>query len=170
MTSRDCELFFCPENEPFPNNPRLPLILYRGLDSPREAQGIEKLFSGNRWKPAWRYGLFPYHHYHSTAHQALGCYSGEGRIQFGGPGRRIIDIVPGIVALIPAGVAHCNVKSTRSFSCVGAYPPGRQWDLLRDLPGELETARQNIPQVPLPEMDPVLGEGGTGGSRRSDSR
>jgi uncharacterized protein YjlB len=43
---------------------------------------------------------------------------------------------------------------------VGAYPGGRQWDLLRGLPGERPQADRNIAAVPLPETDPIYGADG----------
>lgn len=160
MEADEYQLLLLERNDPFPNNNTLPLVLYQ---LPREiigAAAIEELFRRNGWDPAWRYGVFPYHHYHSTAHEVLGCYSGEARVQFGGPGSRTIILRPGIAAVIPAGVAHCNLGSSRDFSCVGAYPPGQQWDLLRGDPGELQVAIESVSSVPLPERDPVRGDRG----------
>src|SRR6266481_5442391 len=42
----------------------------------------------------------------------------------------------------------------------GVYPGGRQWDLLRGLPGERPQADRNIAAVPLPDNDPVYGSNG----------
>lgn len=160
MDADEYELLRLKRNDPFPNNSILPLVLYQLPQKIVGAAAIEELFRRNGWEPAWRYGVFPYHHYHSTAHEVLGCYSGEAEVQFGGPGSRKATLRPGMAAVIPAGVAHCNLGSTRDFSCVGAYPPGQQWDLLRGDPGELEAALENISSVPLPESDPVRGEQG----------
>ena len=57
-----------------PNNSRLPLSCIAGvLDTgPGAAAACEKLFAGNGWSGGWRGGVYPYHHYHSTAHEALG--------------------------------------------------------------------------------------------------
>lgn len=140
------------------------MVVYTLTEGPLEAREMEVLFEKNRWEPAWRYGVFPYHHYHSTAHEVLGCYAGSARVQLGGPGGRIVELTAGTVVAIPAGVAHCNLGSTPEFSCVGAYPEGQQWDLLRGKPGELETARRNIKEVPLPELDPLLGGESPAGS------
>ena len=157
------ELLRLSRNDPFPNNERLPLILYSLPPGVSGAVAIEELFTRNGWDPAWRYGVFPYHHYHSTAHEVLGCYSGEAEIQLGGPGSRSMTVRTGMALLIPAGVAHCNLGSSRDFSCVGAYPPGQEWDLLKGTPGELERALANIAEVSLPERDPVLGTRAPGG-------
>ncbi|MFP4301631.1 MAG: cupin domain-containing protein [Spirochaetaceae bacterium] len=160
MAEAEYQLLHLFRNDPFPNNEELSLVLYELPPEITGARAIEELFSSNRWDPAWRYGVFPYHHYHSTAHEALGCYAGEAEIQFGGPGSRTVHMRPGMVVVIPAGVAHCDLGSSSSFACVGAYPPGQQWDLLRGVPGELELALANISSVPLPESDPVRGEAG----------
>lgn len=35
---------------------------------------VEKAFRKNNWTNSWRNGLYPFHHYHSTAHETLGLY------------------------------------------------------------------------------------------------
>lgn len=69
-----------------PNNPRLPLVVYRGvLDTgPDAAAACGTLFAGNGWSGGWRGGVHPYHHYHSTAHEALGIVAGSAQV----PARR----------------------------------------------------------------------------------
>ena len=42
----------------------------------------------------------------------------------------------GDVIVIPAGVAHQNISASDDFGVVGAYPDGREWDLLRGRSGE----------------------------------
>src|ERR1700732_3194652 len=55
-----------------PNNPRLPLVVYRGVleSGPGAAASCETLFAGNGWSGGWRGGVYPSHHYHSTPHEA----------------------------------------------------------------------------------------------------
>ena len=145
----------------FPNS-RLPLLLYRGAVEPRAAspEAMEALFAANGWPPAWRSGIFPYHHYHSTAHETLGVASGSAHIMLGGRQGREFDIAAGDVVVIPAGVVHRRLSSSPDFLVVGAYPPGQDWDLLRGAPGERPKADRNIARVPLPKTDPVAGLGG----------
>ena len=47
------------------------------------------------------------------------------------------------------------MESSLDFSVIGAYPGGRNWDLLRGLPGERPRADRNIAAVPLPDNDPI---------------
>ena len=66
-----------------PNNPSLPLIVYRGvLDTgSAAAAACEALFAGNNWSAAWRNGIYAHHHYHSTAHEVLGITAGSVRVR-----------------------------------------------------------------------------------------
>ena len=142
----------------YPNNPR-PLLLYAGA-VPADPGGIEHLFTANDWPSAWRNGVYRYHHYHSTAHEVLGVYSGSAEIQFGGPDGTAVTIRAGDVAVIPAGVAHKCLESSSDFRIVGAYPLGQRWDMCYGKAGERPAAEQNIAAVPTPIKDPVQGKGG----------
>ena len=151
-------------HESFPNNPRLPVLVYRAafrLPLYGDAAGtIERTFKRNGWSSGWRDGVYNYHHYHSNAHEALGCYAGKSRVQIGGPQGPVIDFARGDVVVFPAGAAHKSIETSKDFSVVGCYAHGRSYDMRRGRPEELADAEQQIPQVPLPERDPVYGEGG----------
>ena len=43
---------------------------------------------------------------------------------------------------------------------VGAYPEGREWDLLRGRPGERPKADRNIAALSIPDNDPIYGAEG----------
>ena len=147
----------------YPNNDRLPLLVYRAaveLPPDDPAHAFELLFRGNLWLGAWRDGVYSVHHYHSTAHEVLGVYGGRARVQFGGPGGPVLDVQAGDVVVIPAGVAHCNKGSSRDFAVVGAYPRGQSWDMNYGRAGERPEADRAIARVPLPELDPVRGSQG----------
>jgi len=146
----------------FPNN-RLPLILYIGAINFSEGDGVskvEKIFRTNHWGNSWRNGIYGFHHYHSTAHEVLGVYSGSAKVQLGGEQGQTFKIEKGDIVLIPAGVAHKNLGSSVDFRVVGAYPEGQSWDMNYGNEGERPVADENIKNVPLPETDPVFGKSG----------
>jgi uncharacterized protein YjlB len=141
-----------------PNN-TLPLLLYReafAADTKDLASVMEQRFAENDWTGSWRAGVYPFPHYHSTSHEVLGVFSGSATLRLGGAQGTTVEVRLGDVIVIPAGVGHQNLGSSADFSVVGAYPGGRQWDLLRGLPGERPQADRNIAAVPLPDNDPVL--------------
>lgn len=143
----------------FPNS-RLPTLIYkRALDRP-SPETLEVLFDANGWPSAWRYGVYDFHHYHSTSHECLGVARGSARLQLGGPGGRVFEVAAGDVIVLPAGTAHCNLGSSANFLVVGAYPPGFSVDLLEGKDGERPAADDRIASVPLPRTDPVGGQGG----------
>jgi uncharacterized protein YjlB len=145
-----------------PNN-TLPLLLYREAFAPDTkdlASVIEQRFAENDWTGSWRAGVYPFPHYHSTSHEVLGVFSGSATLRLGGAQGTTVEVRLGDVIVIPAGVGHQNLGSSADFSVVGAYSGGRQWDLLRGLPGERPQADRNIAAVPLPDNDPVYGSNG----------
>lgn len=146
----------------FPNN-RLPLLIYRdalvaGENDP--AARFEQLFAANGWSGGWRNGIYPYHHYHSTAHEVLGIFSGSARVQFGGEDGVVHELHAGDVVIIPAGVAHKNLGSSEDLGVVGAYPEKQHWDMNYGKLGERPQADRNIARTPLPKADPVYGAAG----------
>ena len=145
-----------------PNN-TLPLLLYReafAANTKDLASVIEQRFAENDWTGSWRAGIYPFPHYHSTSHEVLGVFSGSATLRLGGAQGTTVKVHPGDVIVIPAGVGHQNLGSSADFGVVGAYPGGRQWDLLRGLPGERPQADRNIAAVPLPDNDPLYGSDG----------
>jgi uncharacterized protein YjlB len=138
-------------------NSRLPLLVYRDA-VPRDPAAIEHLFAANRWPPAWRDGVHPFHHFHSSAHEALGVASGHAKILFGGPGGQVLTVRAGDVVAIPAGVGHRNQGQSDDLLIVGAYPDSaKNPDLRRGKQSEHTEAMRAIAAVPLPSTDPVQG-------------
>ncbi|MDR3529268.1 MAG: cupin domain-containing protein [Rhodopila sp.] len=141
-------------------NSRLPLLVYRGV-VPADPSAIERVFAANRWPPAWRNGVHPFHHFHSTAHEALGVARGEVSVLFGGPGGRVLTVRAGDVVVVPAGVAHCNQGQSNDLLIVGAYPDNApNPDLRRGKAAEHDAAARAVGEVPLPPVDPVEGVDG----------
>jgi uncharacterized protein YjlB len=145
----------------FPNS-ALAVVVYRRALPRHEAtpEAMEALFDGNGWPSQWRAGVFDYHHYHSTAHECLGMARGSATLRLGGPQGRDVAVEAGDVVLLPAGTAHQRVEASADFLAVGAYPPGQKWDLLRGDPSDRPEADKRIAEVPLPQTDPVGGQGG----------
>jgi uncharacterized protein YjlB len=147
----------------YPNNPRLGVVVYRDavpLATDDHAAEIESLFLGNGWEHPWRNGIFPYHHYHATAHEVLGIAEGSVTVQLGGDEGPLVDLESGDVVVLPAGTAHRNIASSDNLVVIGAYPPGQIWDMNTGSAGERPRVDREIAAVPLPATDPVFGAGG----------
>jgi uncharacterized protein YjlB len=148
------------ETEGVPNNPTLPVLIYKGAIEAKIdlAAEIEQMFEQNDWPPQWRDGIYDFHHYHSTAHEVLGIARGEARVMLGGPDGEEMSLFAGDVVVLPAGTGHKRLSASQEFLVVGAYPDGQDWDLIRgDEPEKLEAAKGRIRHVPLPLKDPVMG-------------
>jgi uncharacterized protein YjlB len=146
----------------FPNSV-LPLLFYRQAIVPEARDPafiFEQRFAENDWTDSWRDGVYSFAHYHSTSHEVLGVYSGRATLRLGGEHGKNVDVQTGDVIVIAAGVAHQNIGTSDNFGVVGAYPDGRQWDLLRGLPDERPRADENIAALPIPDNDPIYGAEG----------
>lgn len=147
-----------------PNNPTLPFVVYRGavrVDRDSDPAAVfEQLFSSNGWGDSWRNGIYDYVHYHSRIHEVLGIARGRGRVQFGGPHGEELDVEAGDVAILPAGTGHQCLMASPDFLVVGAYPPAGTYDECRGSAEEYARAKETIPEVPIPDRDPVYGRNG----------
>jgi uncharacterized protein YjlB len=146
-----------------PNHPRWPLLVYPGavaLSGDDPAACFEEIFNRNRWPAAWRNGIFPFHHYHADGHEALGIYSGEVTVQFGGETGVTLTARPGDVLVLPAGTGHKRIDCRGALGVVAAYPEGCKPST--SMPPLLRGAKSmpKIVRVPLPACDPVNGADG----------
>lgn len=145
------------------NNAKLPLVLMRETEAAQAsdpATWFEEKFAENGWGASWRWGVYPYHHFHTNNHEVLGVASGEAELLMGGEkGERFVVSV-GDVVVIPAGVGHKCEGSSSDFQVVGAYPDAIGPDLIRSGEGDVATHRTAVGEVPLPKNDPISGENG----------
>jgi uncharacterized protein YjlB len=141
-------------------NSKYPVLLYhrvRDLNARDPASQVQEHFASYDWTNSWVNGIYTFHHYHSTSHEVLGIYRGSASVRLGGEKGQTFTVQAGDVLVIPAGVGHKNLGSSEDFGVIGAYPGGRQWDLLTGQPGERPKADENIAALPIPETDPVYG-------------
>ena len=93
-----------------PNNPALPLVIYRGAIDVVHARDpaalFEAAFARNGWAQSWRNGIYPFAHYHSMCHEVLGIARGAACVRFGGGRGEELDVNAGDVAILPAGWRH----------------------------------------------------------------
>lgn len=146
-----------------PNHPRWPLLVYPAavaIEGADPASAFEELFRRNGWPPAWRDGVFPFHHFHSNAHEALGIFSGEVTVQFGGEPGVVLTAQPGDVIVLPAGTGHKKLSSRGELGVVGAYPANQTPNMRTPLLSSARRSASDVAGVPLPECDPVGGSGG----------
>ena len=147
-----------------PNNPRLPLLYYRGAidlsGTPDPEEVIEALFAKNGWGEMWRNGIFPYVHYHSMIHEGMGIARGRAKVRFGGNKGQEIELMQGDVCVLPAGTGHQCLWASPDLMVIGTYPKTGKYDLCRGSRGEHAKAMKTIPHVPLPDSDPVFGKQG----------
>jgi uncharacterized protein YjlB len=150
------------DDDRVPNNPRLPVIVYRRALETRgdAAASCAALFDRNGWTGAWKNGVYSHHHYHGRAHEVLGVAAGWVRVRLGGERGRTVELQAGDVVAIPAGVAHKNEGASRDLLVVGAYPRGQTPDMISPGAADHAAAVLQIAAVPLPTSDPVHGAGG----------
>ena len=162
-TAEPLALMFADDGS-IPNNPRLPFLVYRGAvdlsGTPNPEDVIEKAFARNGWVNHWRNGIYPYVHYHSMIHEVLAIARGSAKVRFGGNAGEVLDLAIGDVAVLPAGTGHQCLWAAPELCVIGAYPKSGKFNLCRGSKGEHAKALETIPEVPLPDSDPVYGEDG----------
>ena len=158
------EAWQAPPGDRIPNNPRFPVLVYRGVEAVTDAEAARALFAEHGWGGSWVASVFDFHHFHSTSHEALAVVTGRATLELGGPQGEAFDVAAGDVLVLPAGTGHRRVSASAGFAVVGAYPAGQEdYDLLRgDDPLEVEAARRRIAGLGAPPQDPVGGDGVAG--------
>jgi uncharacterized protein YjlB len=152
------QTFHFTDDGSIPNSP-LPVLIYHEVNEATDAGRCKRLFAQNGWLGAWQNGIYPFHHFHSIAHEVLGVVAGSATVMLGGPRGREFEVKSGDVLILPAGTGHCNLAE-QGLLVIGAYPDGMEWDLRRGDPAEHDDAITRIRAVPLPLSDPVGGANG----------
>jgi uncharacterized protein YjlB len=160
----DVQAFRFEDDGETPNNPRLPLVVYRaavnlaGEHDP--AAPFERAFARHGWSDGWRNGIYPFLHFHTATHEVLGIARGRATVEFGGARGQAVAVEAGDVVVLPAGTGHRRIEASGDLLVVGAYPRNASFDQKR--PGQIDhqKAVAAIAAVPLPEMDPVHGRDG----------
>ena len=158
------EIFRFEDDGETPNNPRLPLVVYRnalalaGAADP--AALFEEAFARHGWPDGWRNGIYDFLHFHSATHEVLGIARGHATVEFGGAEGRQIDLQAGDVAILPAGTGHRRTACSPDLLVVGAYPKGGIYDQPRPTQMSHGAAVAAVAKTPLPDQDPVYGREG----------
>jgi uncharacterized protein YjlB len=147
-----------------PNNPRFPLLVYRGAvmvtgKAFEPATIIDTLFENNGWGRSWRDTVYDFVHYHSRIHEVMGVSRGAGKVECGGIKGRVLTLKPGDVVLLPAGTGHRLIEASRNFQVVGAYPESGVYDECTDTRDRGDAIKRII-RVRKPSQDPVYGRQG----------
>lgn len=143
----------------FHNNLRYPTILVKNAVTNKSQDECEQMIvRGNSWTSPWVWGIFPFHHYHSTAWELLVCVRGAADVQLGGQEGPVVAVEKNDLVLIPPGVAHKQLSSSGGFTLLGSYP-------MRGCSGSVDTLREsptkqqvdNIEACIAPATEPILG-------------
>ncbi|WP_235937196.1 hypothetical protein [Vreelandella azerica] len=86
MTTPQPETFHLDSDDAtgYPNSP-LPVLVYRGVVNTPDPAARADAFKRHGWSSSWRYHLYDFDHFHSTAHKALGIFRGKALARLGDP-------------------------------------------------------------------------------------
>ena len=145
-----------------PNNPDLPVLLMRAaVAAGASPEAIAVRLEASGWGGTWVWQVFPYHHYHPNAHEALVVATGRAELMLGGPRGERVAVGAGDVVVLPAGTGHRQLKASADFAVVGAYPPGQEaTETVRAERPHGGAVLRRIAAVARPRTDPVHGADG----------
>ncbi len=159
MKIAELKIFYFEDDGIIPNNPDLPVLIYRNVLN-GDANQAEEIFNENQWLNSWQNGIYDYHHFHSNAHEVLGVTEGNATVQLGGEMGKEVSVQKGDVLILPAGTGHKKMVASPNFSVVGAYPNGDDFNLKKGEIKDRPTVLVDIKNVLLPRFDPVFGDSG----------
>ncbi|WP_256007212.1 cupin domain-containing protein [Pedobacter deserti] len=153
------ETFILHDDGTIPNS-ALPVLVYHdAFDETGQAAAdwLQHRFAENNWTNSFRWHVYDYHHYHTNTHEVLGVYAGEAELQLGGKQGKKLHVIPGDVIVLPAGTGHISLSRSAEFKVVGAYPNGKEPDLIKITDERPQDVVLRISAVPPPENDPLYG-------------
>jgi uncharacterized protein YjlB len=158
------ESFLFADDGETPNNPRLPLLVYRRAVDLGEARDpavpFEHAFARHGWGDGWRNGIFGFLHFHPAGHEVLGIARGRAQVEFGGARGQVFEVAAGDVVVLPAGCGHRKVDGSPDLLVVGAYPEGSAQAHQRSGAAGHAAAVAAVARTPLPAEDPLFGRNG----------
>jgi uncharacterized protein YjlB len=150
-----------------PNNPDLPVLVYRGVlrGGERKAAAVRRRFAAHGWGAGgWVGGIFDWPHYHAETHEALAFLRGRAQVRLGGDGGPVVGLGAGDVCVLPAGTGHQCLEATGDLAVVGGYPDGAQVETIDASGPDAETLRaaaaEAVATTPTPTADPLAGSDG----------
>ena len=160
----DVQAFRFEDDGETPNNPRLPLVVYRaavklaGEHDP--AAPFERAFARHGWGDGWRNGIYPFLHFHTATHEVLGIARGRATVEFGGAKGQALDGRGG--RRRRAAGRHRPSAHLGERRSSGRRRLSAQRFIRPEAAGQVDhkKAVAAIAEVPLPEMDPVHGREG----------
>ncbi|MCF8496742.1 MAG: cupin domain-containing protein [Alphaproteobacteria bacterium] len=157
------QILFFWEDEKIPNNPFLPVLIYRQVLEKQTADKdkiFKRHFEKNGWKGGWTGVIFDYHHFHTTSHEALAIARGHVSVMLGGESGKEIDLEAGDLLVLPAGTGHKMLSQSETLVVVGAYPAGQEhYDICKSQV-ECPEAKDRIASLAAPQNDPFYGTPG----------
>ncbi|PQE17398.1 cupin domain protein [Rutstroemia sp. NJR-2017a BVV2] len=175
------ESYYLPRPTRYVPNSPYPVLIYRSvLPLPCESSTLRETFEPNDWMWGGVFAHFPNYHFHSVTHECFAVVKGSGTVLLGkGPldkGERGIevDLRPGDVVVLPAGVAHYILDSDTDYSYYVVFgglsyvyvtniaKGSPHWDNNTCQAGKEETAMKadTARNVPIPSSDPLFGKEG----------
>ena len=151
--------YFVEKNGYFPGS-KFPVLHYeQALQVPTFFPGkfVSSFLRKHNWSNNWRNGIYTFHHYHSTTHEAMAVIKGQAMILLGGMHGRNVLLKKGDIIVVPAGVAHMNLGNEKDLIFIGGYPSGRNYDMNYGRADEHPKVDNNMRFLPIPDTGPLYG-------------
>src|SRR4051794_22009858 len=118
------ETWVAPPGDRIPNHPSFPVLVYREVEAVAGgADAARALFAEHGWGGSWVDGVFDFHHFHSTSHEALAVVAGRATLELGGPQGEAFEVAAGDVLVLPAGTGHRRRRPPPRRARPRARPP-----------------------------------------------